>query len=41
MPPNSRTTDRDGNTPEDFDPARYAEIGESDRMTLKFIKPRE
>lgn len=39
LPPVSRTTDRDGNTPEGFDAAAYAEIGESDRMTLKFIKP--
>ena len=41
LPPNSRTSDRDGNAPEGFDPAPYLEIGESDRMTLKFIKPAE
>lgn len=39
LPPNSRSTDRDGNTPEGFDPAKYEAIGESDRMTLKFRKP--
>lgn len=39
LPPRSRTQDREGNTPEGFDPAVYVEIGESDRMTLKFRKP--
>lgn len=39
LPPVSRTSDRDGNTPDGFDPAIYAGIGESDRMTLKFKKP--
>lgn len=39
LPPNSRSTDRDGNTPEGFDPQVYLDIGESDRMTLKFRKP--
>ncbi|MEM9739826.1 MAG: hypothetical protein AAF829_08145 [Pseudomonadota bacterium] len=39
LPPSSRTEDRDGNTPEGFDPAIYLAIGESDRMTLKFRKP--
>ncbi len=39
LPPVSRTSDREGNTPDGFDPAPYAEIGESDRMTLKFRKP--
>ncbi|MEM1151295.1 MAG: hypothetical protein AAGI03_12175 [Pseudomonadota bacterium] len=39
LPPNSRTTDREGNAPEGFDPTVYAAIGESDRMTLKFRKP--
>lgn len=39
LPPVSRTSDREGNTPEGFDPAIYAAIGESDRMTLKFRKP--
>ena len=31
---------RDGETPEEFDAEKYLAIGESDRMTLKFIKPR-
>ncbi len=39
LPPVSRTADREGNTPDGFDPAIYAAIGESDRMTLKFKKP--
>ena len=39
LPPVSRTTDREGNAPDGFDPAPYLEIGESDRMTLKFKKP--
>ena len=39
LPPVSRTTDREGNAPEGFDPAIYAAIGESDRMTLMFKKP--
>ncbi|MCH2457561.1 MAG: methyltransferase domain-containing protein [Henriciella sp.] len=39
LPPVSRTTDREGNTPEGFDAAKYQEIGESDRMTLRFVKP--
>jgi predicted methyltransferase len=39
LPPNSRTSDREGNAPEGFDPAIYEAIGESDRMTLKFRKP--
>ena len=41
LPPVSRTTDREGNTPEGFDAEAYAAIGESDRMTLKFVKPLE
>lgn len=41
LPPVSRTADREGNTVEDFDPSIYAAIGESDRMTLKFVKPAE
>lgn len=41
LPPRSRTEDRDGNTPDGFDAATYAAIGESDRMTLKFVKPAE
>ena len=39
LPPVSRTADGDGNTPEGFDAAAYKAIGESDRMTLKFVKP--
>ncbi len=39
LPPRARTADRDGNTPEAFDPQIYLDIGESDRMTLKFKKP--
>ena len=42
LPPNNRSTDdREGNSVEGFDPAVYAAIGESDRMTLKFVKPVE
>ena len=41
LPPVSRTSDREGNTPEGFDAEAYAAIGESDRMTLKFVKPLE
>ncbi|MEO0882510.1 MAG: hypothetical protein AAFY34_07220 [Pseudomonadota bacterium] len=41
LPPVSRTTDRDGNAPEGFDPQTYVDIGESDRFTLKFVKPLE
>ncbi|MEM1147165.1 MAG: hypothetical protein AAGA72_08465 [Pseudomonadota bacterium] len=39
LPPTSRSSDREGNTPEGFDPEPYKAIGESDRMTLKFVKP--
>ncbi|MEM7663121.1 MAG: hypothetical protein AAF292_12815 [Pseudomonadota bacterium] len=41
LPPVSRTTDRDGNAPEGFDAQTYLDIGESDRFTLKFVKPLE
>ena len=41
LPPTSRTADRNGNAPDGFDAARYLAIGESDRMTLKFVKPAE
>ncbi|GGY44771.1 class I SAM-dependent methyltransferase [Parvularcula lutaonensis] len=41
LPPNSRTSGRDGTTPEGFDPQKYLDIGESDRMTLRFVKPME
>ena len=40
LPPVSRTEPRGGGeAPEGFDPEVYKAIGESDRMTLKFIKP--
>ncbi|MEM9421591.1 MAG: hypothetical protein AAF986_03640 [Pseudomonadota bacterium] len=39
LPPSSRTESRDGSVPEGFDPEAYKAIGESDRMTLKFVKP--
>ncbi|MEO1657297.1 MAG: hypothetical protein AAFR65_06210 [Pseudomonadota bacterium] len=37
--PNSRTSDRNGETPEGFDADEFFAIGESDRMTLRFKKP--
>jgi len=39
LPPNSAAADREGKTPDGFDPEKYKAIGESDRMTLKFRKP--
>ncbi len=39
LPPVSRVPDKDCKPVENFDPAKYTEIGESDRMTLKFKKP--
>ena len=39
LPPVSRTSTVQGMQSPDFDPARYATIGESDRMTLRFRKP--
>jgi predicted methyltransferase len=39
LPPNRRTMAGNGNDP-NFDRAKYDAIGESDRMTLRFIKPR-
>jgi predicted methyltransferase len=39
LPPNSRTEDREGNTPDGFDASAFSAVGESDRMTLKFVKP--
>lgn len=39
LPPVSRSENSEGETPEGFDPEKYKTIGESDRMTLKFIKP--
>lgn len=41
LPPNSRTSGRDGTAPEGFDPEVYKAIGESDRFTLRFVKPME
>lgn len=41
LPPVSATSDSEGNTPDGFDPQKYIDIGESDRMTLKFVKPAE
>lgn len=39
LPPVSRTAPRGEEPDVDFDSAKYSAIGESDRMTLKFIKP--
>ena len=39
LPPVSRSSTVQGLQEPDFDPARYAAIGESDRMTLRFRKP--
>lgn len=39
LPPVSRSTDREGNSVEGFDADAFLAIGESDRMTLKFVKP--
>jgi len=39
LPPNSRTTNRNGETPEGFDAEEFLAIGESDRFTLRFKKP--
>lgn len=41
LPPVSATSDREGNAPDGFDAEAYLAIGESDRMTLKFVKPLE
>lgn len=41
LPPNLRTTDANGDDIVDYDPTQFTSIGESDRMTLKFIKPLE
>ena len=40
LPPVSRTTNRQGEAVPNLDPEKYKEIGESDRMTLKFVKPK-
>lgn len=39
LPPVRRSAPSGGQTDPDFDRAKYDAIGESDRMTLKFIKP--
>lgn len=39
LPPVSRTAAPGEAAPEDFDPQVYQQIGESDRMTLRFVKP--
>lgn len=39
LPPVSFTGNENNPAPEDFDPAKYEAIGESDRFTLKFVKP--
>ncbi len=39
LPPVSRTAPRGEEPSADFDAAKYVAIGESDRMTLKFVKP--
>jgi predicted methyltransferase len=39
LPPTSRTEGRDGTALGEGDAARYAAIGESDRFTMKFVKP--
>ncbi|MCA8902370.1 MAG: class I SAM-dependent methyltransferase [Hyphomonas sp.] len=41
LPPVSRSPGEDETAPEGWDPEKYAAIGESDRMTLKFVKPAE
>ncbi|MEM9809606.1 MAG: hypothetical protein AAF788_00100 [Pseudomonadota bacterium] len=39
LPPISRLTDQNGESPDGFDAAQYVAIGESDRMTVRFKKP--
>lgn len=39
LPPRSFSGSDERPTPDDFDPAAYLAIGESDRMTLRFVKP--
>jgi predicted methyltransferase len=41
LPPALRSSDEDSGLPDDpkFDHSKYLAIGESDRMTLKFVKP--
>jgi predicted methyltransferase len=38
LPPTRRTHAKDQPTPPGFDPAKYEAVGESDRMTLRFVK---
>lgn len=38
LPPTRRNRTAEKPTPPDFDPAKYEAIGESDRMTLRFVK---
>lgn len=40
LPPDSQTSEKDKPSPPGFDAAKYLAIGESDRMTLRFRKPR-
>jgi len=41
LPPTLRSTpSEDDTTDPAFDHSKYVAIGESDRMTLKFVKPR-
>jgi len=40
LPPRSKTPDADTPEAADFDAAKYKKIGESDRATLKFRKPK-
>ena len=39
LPPVGRTSPRGEPVDPDFDRSRYEAIGESDRMTLRFVKP--
>jgi predicted methyltransferase len=39
LPPDRRSSPRDEPPDPRFDHSRYDAIGESDRMTLKFVKP--
>ncbi len=41
LPPVNSKPGEGDTVPEGWDPAKYAAIGESDRMTLKFVKPAE
>ena len=41
LPPVSRTPREGEDAPEGFDAEKYLAIGESDRMTLRFVKPAE